>query len=156
MGCGASTGTRVIKQEPELNNNVQNVKEDLNGLAEQVVVNTVKEQSKPSEPAQPKQSEKPVSKPPSPEPENVEPPQEKSEEDVPSSEKSAPTYTEQSLQNVLNLEKELGSMESKDVVGQYQTQHKLLVSRYDNLQVTQKKVDSLKQQTYVYKSLFAQ
>ena len=81
--------------------------------------------------------EKPVSKPVSPEP----------KKDEIANEEPVVTYTEESLQEFLELQKKLNSMESKGVIGQYQTQHKLLVSRYADLQATQKKVEALKQQT---------
>ena len=158
MGCGSSKV--VLKQQPGLNNN---------GHAEQVVrkssvvekVTEPFEQDKPdSNPpekeAQPVQQntpkpEKTVSKPASPEPEpgTAEPVQEDQKKDEPSNEKPAPIYTEESLQEVLQLEEKLSSMENKGVVGQYQTQHKLLVSLYADLQAAQKKVEGLKQQTYV-------
>ena len=158
MGCGAS---KVVLQQSAVNDVVEN--KDLNGnarAAQQIVANSsvVKDVAKPSEQdkqAEPNQQEaqpveqqapepeKPVSEPVSPEP----------TKDDGTNAKPAVTYTEESLQEVLELQQKLNSMESKGVVGQYQTQHKLLVSCYADLQTTQKKVEALKQQTLVY--LFA-
>jgi hypothetical protein len=149
MGCGAS---KIVEQQAALNNN---------GHAQEIVrkssvVEKLAEQNElvstpPEKQAQPVQQkapepEKQVSTATSPEPKPV---QEEPKKDEPSNEKPAPTYTEESLQDVLELEKKLSLLESKGVVGQYQTQHKLLVSLYPELQAAQKKVEALKQQTYV-------
>ena len=168
MGCGAS---RIVEQQATLNNNVQDMK-DLNGHAQEVVkrssiqsnghdkpvVNTPETQAQPVQQAETVQQQ--------PEPEKTvpeetsidpkqdhdpeKPVQEEPKNSEEANEKPAPTYTEESLQEFLELENKLSSMESKGVVGQYQTQHKLLVSRYADLQVSHKKVEELKQKTYVY------
>ncbi|CAB4011157.1 Hypothetical predicted protein [Paramuricea clavata] len=152
MGCGAS---KIVEQQAALNNN---------GHAQEIVrkssvVEKLTEQNEPvstppekqAQPVQQKapEPEKRVSTATSPEPKSVaaEPVQEEPKKDEPSNEKPAPTYTEESLQDVLELEKKLSLLESKGVVGQYQTQHKLLVSLYPELQAAQKKVEALKQQT---------
>lgn len=147
MGCGAS---KIVEQQAALNNN---------GHAQEIVrkssvVEKLAEQNEPvstppekqAQPVQQKapEPEKQVSTATSPEPKPV---QEEPKKDEPSNEKPAPTYTEESLQDVLELEKKLSLLESKGVVGQYQTQHKLLVSLYPELQAAQKKVEALKQQT---------
>ena len=151
MGCGAS---KVLEAEAALNNNghAQQVVRK-SSIVEKIiepsgqdkqVSNPPETQAEPAQQNSP-EPEKLVSKPASPEPGAAEPVQ----EDQPSNEKPAPIYTEESLQEVLQLEEKLSSMENKGVVGQYQTQHRLLVSRYADLQAAQKKVEGLKQQTYV-------
>ena len=62
-------------------------------------------------------------------------------------EKATPVYTKESLLEFLSLEQKLGLLEKKNIVGEYQTRHSWLVSRYENLQAAQKKVEQLKQQT---------
>ena len=156
MGCGASKV--LLKPEEALNNNghaqqvvrKSSIVEKIIEPSEQdkQVSNPPETQAEPAQQNSP-EPEKLVSKPASPEPGAAEPVQEDHKKDEPSNEKPAPIYTEESLQEVLQLEEKLSSMENKGVVGQYQTQHRLLVSRYADLQAAQKKVEGLKQQTYV-------
>lgn len=148
MGCGAST---VLEQTPRQPSNVEKMQE--NHVAKTPLEQPI-QQSEPRnaipkltatkvepEPVQ----QEPVKAAPS-EPEHQQP---ESVEKSLGSDKTAPTYTEDSLQEILELEKKLSSVESNGFVGQYQTQHKLLVNCYTALQAAQKKVDDLKQQTYV-------
>ncbi len=167
MGCGAS---KIVEQQAVLNNGHTQQVVEKSGVVEKVtepVASVTKpfEQDKPvSNPPenqtqlpqhqtpgteeQVSEPEKQVSQPTSLEPGATEPVQKDENKDEPSNEKPAPTYTEESLQEFLQLEEKLSCMESKGVVRQYQTQHKLLVTCYADLQATQKKVEGLKQQTY--------
>ena len=163
MGCGAS---KIVEHQPAANHAVDNMKADLNGNAQQVVANssvvikpseqnksasnTPEKQAEPNQQeAQPVQQQNPEPEKPAPEPEKPvsKPVSPEPKKDEIANEEPVVTYTEESLQEFLELQKKLNSMESKGVIGQYQTQHKLLVSRYAGLQATQKKVEALKQQT---------
>ena len=64
--------------------------------------------------------------------------------------KDVPKYTEESLKDFVSLQQKLGELQKKNIPGQYQTQHKMLVSLYSNLQAAQNKVEGLKKQTYVF------
>ena len=69
--------------------------------------------------------------------------------DEPAAEKQARVYTEESLKEFLALQQTLISLERRNIAAEYQTQHAWLVSHYEKLQAAQKKVEQLKQQTYV-------
>ena len=64
-------------------------------------------------------------------------------------EKQAPVYTEESLKEFLALQQTLSSLERRNIATEYETQHAWLVSHYEKLQAARKKVEQLKQQTYV-------
>ena len=85
---------------------------------------------------------KPTSKPAEPVQKSAEP------VDEPAAEKQAPVYTEESLKEFLALQQTLSSLERRNIAAEYQRQHAWLVS-HEKLQAAQKKVEQLKQQTYV-------
>ena len=165
MGCAASS--TVATQQFDSNGNVQNGKghpvsrishevaeqnQPINEPPKRIEAGLVEEQDKPAqEPDKLTQesvrdpvdlASKPASKPAEPVQKSAEP------VDEPAAEKQAPVYTEESLKEFLALQQTLSSLERRNIAAEYQRQHAWLVS-HEKLQAAQKKVEQLKQQTYV-------
>lgn len=176
MGCAASS--TVDSQQFDSNGNVQNGKghpvsrishevaeqnQPINEPPKRIEAGLVEEQDKPAE--EPRQATREPVKP-AQEPDKLtqesvrdpvdlaskpaEPVQKSAEPvDEPAAEKQARVYTEESLKEFLALQQTLSSLERRNIAAEYQTQHAWLVSHYEKLQAAQKKVEQLKQQTYV-------
>ena len=162
MGCAASS--TVDSQQFDSNGNVQNGKghpvsrishevaeqnQPINEPPKRIEAGLVEEQDKPAQEPD-KLTQESVRDPVDLASKPAEPVQKSAEPvDEPAAEKQAPVYTEESLKEFLALQQTLISLERRNIATEYQTQHAWLVSHYEKLQAAQKKVEQLKQQTYV-------
>ena len=162
MGCAASS--TVDSQQFDSNGNVQNGKghpvsrishevaeqnQPINEPPKRIEAGLVEEQDKPAQEPD-KLTQESVRDPVDLASKPAEPVQKSAEPvDEPAAEKQARVYTEESLKEFLALQQTLISLERRNIAAEYQTQHAWLVSHYEKLQAAQKKVEQLKQQTYV-------
>ena len=161
MGCAASS--TVDSQQFDSNGNVQNGKghpvsrishevaeqnQPINEPPKRIEAGLVEEQDKPAQEPD-KLTQESVRDPVDLASKPAEPVQKSAEPvDEPAAEKQARVYTEESLKEFLALQQTLSSLERRNIAAEYQRQHAWLVS-HEKLQAAQKKVEQLKQQTYV-------